>query len=114
MEPMNLDAIMNEIGRSIAEASEHAEEHRTRSFEGTAADDMVKATVTGGRLEIDIHVLAKRRLDRDDLAAAVVEAVRDADRRAREAITNTPRRADSAFGGQFERMLEDAMTRFSI
>jgi hypothetical protein len=44
MEPMNLDAIMNEIGRSIAEASEHLEEHRTRSFEGTAADDMVKAT----------------------------------------------------------------------
>ncbi|WP_020579861.1 YbaB/EbfC family nucleoid-associated protein [Actinopolymorpha alba] len=112
---MNLDAIMNEIGRSIAEMSEQVEEHRIRSFEGTAADDLVKATVTNGQLEIDIHVLAKRRLEREELAASVVEAVREADRQTREATftTSLQRRADSSMSDSFDRMFKEAMERFT-
>ncbi|MGW5360734.1 YbaB/EbfC family nucleoid-associated protein [Actinopolymorpha pittospori] len=115
MEPVNLDAMMDDIGRSITEATEQLEQHRARSFEGTAADDLVKAVVCGGQLQIEIHVLAKRRLDREDLAAAVVQAVQDADRQAREGVitTSLQRRAESATGDTFDRMFRDVMERFT-
>ncbi|MFD2081817.1 Conserved DNA-binding protein YbaB [Actinopolymorpha cephalotaxi] len=116
MDELNLEAVMNELGRSITEATEQLEEHRSRSFEGTAADGLVKAVVTNGQLELDIHLLAKRRLDREDLAAAVVQAVQDADRQARQftVTTSLQGRAETVTGGSsFDSMFRDVMERFS-
>ena len=58
-------------------------------FSGTAADGGVTAVVSGlgGLREIRIGVQAKRSIDNQTLGLAVVEAVRNAEAAAREAMT---------------------------
>lgn len=86
MRPEDVQALTAELRRAMRNSSTRIKHVREQEFVGTAADELVTARLVGGQLNIDIHVLAKRRMERDDLAAAVVEAVNDAERQAAEAL----------------------------
>lgn len=86
MRPEDLDALTADVKRAVENSAIRIKEAREQEFVGMAADDLVTARLLGGRLDIDIHVLAKRRMERDDLGAAIVEAVNDAERQAAEAF----------------------------
>jgi DNA-binding protein YbaB len=111
MEPVELQAIIQEMGRAIDDAVEQLREAQEREFVGTAADGLVTATLAAGQLEVDIHVLAKRRLDREDLEAAIVEAVHSAEQQAADVpiVTGLENRAQSAMGDKFYAAFNDAM-----
>ncbi|MBM7789702.1 YbaB/EbfC family nucleoid-associated protein [Tenggerimyces flavus] len=113
MEPVELQAIVEEMGHAINEAVAQLKAAREREYVGTAADGLVTATLADGRLDIDIHVLAKRRLEREDLEAAIVEAVHAAERQATEVpiVTGLERRAQSAVGDKFYTAFDEAMRK---
>lgn len=110
----NLRALMAEIGQAIEETAEQLESHQAREFTGTAADGLVTVRLADGQLEIDIHVLAKRRLERTDLAEAVVAAINEAESQATEAVlpTTLQQRADSAVSDLFHTQFRQAMQDF--
>lgn len=111
MEPAQLNAILNEIGRAISEASERVRDIQTQEFTGSAADDLVTATVCGDQLDIKVHLLAKRRLDREELGAAIVEAVNAAETAGADAMTRTTleTNAENDVGDEFYRRFREAM-----
>lgn len=111
MERLDPEALLAQVGQAVEEAAEQIEEAQAREFVGTAADDMVTARVSGGQLDIEIHVLAKRRLERDELGEAVVQAVQEAERQVSEATfeIDPKRRAGSDTSDQVRTELDKAM-----
>jgi nucleoid-associated protein EbfC len=79
-----LTGLQDQIGKALAAAEEYARAAPTQSYTGSAGDGYVTATVSGTRelQAIDIHLLARRRLDNVALGEAVVEAVRAAEAQA--------------------------------
>lgn len=71
----------------LERASTMLQSRQADEYVGTAADEMVSATLADGRTTISLHVLAKRRLDREELGAAIVEAVRSAEQQSQAAVT---------------------------
>jgi nucleoid-associated protein EbfC len=82
-----LGGLQDQIMAALAAAEAYARDAPTREYTGTAADGLVTATVSGAQelRSIDIHLLARRRLDNVTLGEAVVEAVLDAERQAAQA-----------------------------
>jgi DNA-binding protein YbaB len=113
MERLDVRALMDEVGHAIDEAAEYLEERRNREFVGTAADGLVTARIAEQRLQVEIHILAKRRLERDELAEAVVEAVREAEQQATDATfeLSIERRAKSDTTDAFYREFHQAMAQ---
>lgn len=111
MEPVDLQAIVEEMGHAINDAVEQLKAAREREYVGSAADGLVTATLAAGTLTIDIHILAKRRLDREDLEAAIVEAVHAAEHEAANVpiVTGPERRGQSAVGDKFYAAFDEAM-----
>lgn len=105
MDQPSIQALNEAAEQVIKSAAARARAAQQEEFVGTAADGLVTATVRTGELSIDVHVLAKRRLEREELGAAVVEAVHEAERQAREVDTfddldgleNAPRGFREAF-----------------
>lgn len=87
MAELDVRAMMSDIEKLAQRTAAKVEASMSEEHVGTAADDLVTATAAaGGRTIIDIHVLGKRRLDREELGAAIVEAVHLAEQRAGEAF----------------------------
>lgn len=87
MAEVNVGAMMSDIEKLVQRTAARVEASMNEEYVGSAADDLVTATAVGGRTTIDIHVLAKRRLDREELGAAIVEAVQMVEQRSSEALT---------------------------
>jgi DNA-binding protein YbaB len=79
VDPAELSA---QLGRFIGHALEGTQEAAAAEYLASSADDLVTARQAQDRTTVSIHVLAKRRLDREDLAAAIVEAVNAAEQKA--------------------------------
>lgn len=84
---LNLSALAgvpDQISAALAKAEQYARSAMTEEYVGTAAEGTVTATVSGDRelTTIDIHVLARRRLDNATLGEAVVAAVQAAEQQA--------------------------------
>jgi DNA-binding protein YbaB len=79
-----LAGLQDQITAALAAAEEYARTAPTQEHTGTAADGYVTATVSGARelKSIDIHLLARRRLDNVALGEAVVAAVHAAEQQA--------------------------------
>jgi nucleoid-associated protein EbfC len=88
MAPIDLEARARELEQLVRAAAAKANTLQEQEHVGTAADGLVTATITGGETRIEIHVLAKRRLERDELGEAILEAVKDAERQASRAIAS--------------------------
>lgn len=82
--PEGLTGAMEKFMRSLADL---VEEVQGKTFDGFADDDRIRATVdsAGVLQEVDIHVLAKRQHDNLTLSELVLEAISQAQDRAREA-----------------------------
>lgn len=102
---------MDEMGNAIEEAVEQIKAAGQREFVGTAADGLVTATLAPGRLDVDLHPLAKRRLERQDLEAAIVEAVNAAEQQAADIplVTNLESRARTETTDTFYTAFNDAI-----
>lgn len=87
MELSALSGLQEQISAALAAAEAYSREAPAREYTGTAADGMVTAVVSGARelRSIDIHVLARRRLDNITLGEAVVAAVLAAEQQASDA-----------------------------
>lgn len=80
---------LSQVALRLAKASAMRAQARQREeYVGTAAEELVTARMAGGELTIELHPTAKRRLEREDLAGAVVEAVHDAERQLSEGATD--------------------------
>lgn len=79
-----LAGLQDQIAAALAAAEEYARDAPTQAYTGSAADGHVTATVSGARelRSIDIHLLARRRLDNVALGEAVVAAVQAAEQQA--------------------------------
>ncbi|MEQ7126528.1 YbaB/EbfC family nucleoid-associated protein [Actinopolymorpha sp. B11F2] len=87
MEEAYLTALMSELEHKISNAAAKLGDlGEAQEYVGTSSDGLVTATVAGASVIVDIHILAKRRLDRHDLGEAIVEAVNDAERRSTETL----------------------------
>jgi nucleoid-associated protein EbfC len=82
-----LAGLQDQITAALAAAEQYARDAPAREYTGTAADGMVTAVVSGARelRSIDIHLLARRRLDNVTLGEAVVAAVVAAEQQAADA-----------------------------
>lgn len=86
MAPLDIEGRARELELLVRAAAAKVQQLREEEHVGTAADELVTATLAHGKTTIDIHVLAKRRLERDELGEAVVAAVKDAERQAGKGI----------------------------
>jgi DNA-binding protein YbaB len=86
LSPAALAGLRDQIAAAMAAAEEYAREAPAQAHTGSAADGYVTATVSGARelRSIDIHLLARRRLDNVALGEAVVAAVQAAEQQAAE------------------------------
>jgi hypothetical protein len=111
MAKIDLDGIMQELECAIHGAAAQAELQRSLETIGTAAGGLVTARVRAQQLEIDIHVLAKRRLERDELGEAIVEAVNMAEHSVLNHLIGSvvPRRDGHAGGDAFSTKLAEMM-----
>jgi nucleoid-associated protein EbfC len=83
---LNIGALNDQIAAALAAAEEFARTAPEQTYTGSAADGHVTATVSGARelRSIDIHLLARRRLDTVSLGEAVVAAVLAAEEQAEQ------------------------------
>lgn len=104
MGSLDLGAILDEMGRAIEASTRETEELSKREFSGSAGDGLISAVISGQNIEVHVHPLAKRRLSRDDLGAAVVEAVNAAERESVQALMDAvaERGADPIGGSVLE------------
>lgn len=112
MERLDVSTLVAHLEHVVETTTERVAEFQEREFTGSAADELVVATVSGGALTVDIHVLAKRRLEREELGQAVVEAVAAAESNAADAMTELtlePGRADSSLSETFHAHYREAM-----
>lgn len=87
MAPVDIEGRVRELELLVRATADKVKQLQDQEHVGTAADEMVTATLAGGRTTIEIHVLAKRRLERDEIGEAVVAAVKDAERQAGKGIS---------------------------
>ena len=80
-----------DLQRFLVRARSGIEATREQEHVGEAADGLVVATLRGTESTISLHVTAKRRLDREELGEAIVEAVGAAERAAHEATLSAMR-----------------------
>jgi DNA-binding protein YbaB len=102
-----------EIEHMISETSARVRDLQEQEFTGSAADGLVAATLSGTQLDIEVHLLAKRRFDREELGAAIVEAVNAAEAARADALTRTAlaRRVERATDDEFYRQFREAMLK---
>lgn len=86
MDRRAIEALSEITTRLIRSAAARVEARAREEYVGTAADGLVTARIGNGELKLELHPLAKRRLDRQALGAAVVEAITEAER----AMTEVP------------------------
>lgn len=113
MERPTVEALSGVAERLIRSAAARVEARQQEEYVGTSEDEMVTATIARGELSLELHALARRRLDREELGAAVVEAITAAER----AATDVPMddlENDEAFGAvpsAFKDAFSDAMSK---